>query len=233
MYSITTLRGTMFYSPLRYTKEFVANLGHIVDGYIPAFVRDPNALPMYQLWQLESTDQKELLAFNGDKIDLLMQVEGEQDDVDIEAFAERCKVVFGKIMDVTGNNPSTRVALAPTVVVANNGARPEALYARLFSAREFKNTPLETSNLSQVYRVMKNIGGKDVKINHVANFHVDSQIINLGAINNVRERYLCHFDINTMADPDYKFDKEGMYEFFSMSAACFADFYNYYFSENK
>ena len=39
------------------------------------------------------------------------------------------------------------------------------------------------------------------------------------------------FDINTMADPDYKFDKAGMEEFFSMSAACFADFYNYYFSE--
>ena len=231
MYSITTLRGTMFYTPLRYTKEFVASLGDIVDGFIPAFVRDPNALPMFQLWQLESPDQKELLAFNGDKIDLLKQVEGELDDAAIAVFAECCKAVFGKIMDVTGNNPSPRVALAPTVVVANNGARPEALYARLFSAREFNHTPLDTSNLSQVYRVEKSIGGKDIKLNHVANFHADSQIINLGAINNVRERYLCDFDINTMANPDYKFDKAGMEEFFSMSAACFVNFYNYYFAE--
>lgn len=231
MYNITTLRGTMFYTPIRYTKEFVVNLGGIVEGYIPAFVRDPNALPMYQLWQLESPEQKELLAFNGDKIDLLKQVEGELDDTAIVAFTERCKEVFGKIMDVTDNNPCTRVALAPTVVVANNGARPDALYARLFSAREFKNTPLDASNLSQVYRVVKSIGGKDVKLNHVANFHVDSQIINVVAINNVRERYLCDFDINTMADPNYKFDKAGMNEFFSMSASCFADFYKYYFSE--
>ena len=231
MYNITTLRGTMFYTPLRYTREFVDSLAEVVGGFIPAFVRDPNALPMFQLWQLESPDQNELLAFNGDKIDLLKQVEGELDDDAIAAFAERCKAVFGKIMEVAGNNFSPRVALAPTVVVADNGSRPEALYARLFSAREYKHTPLDTSNLSQVYRVVKRIGGKDVKLNHVANFHADSQIVNLGVINNVRERYLCDFDINTMADPDYKFDKAGMEEFFSMSATCFADFYNYYFSE--
>lgn len=231
MYNITTLRGTMFYTPLRYTREFVASLEDVVEGFIPAFVRDPNALPMFQLWQLESPEQKEILAFNGDKIDLVKQVDGETDDDTIAAFAERCKAVFGKIMDVTGNNLSPRVALAPTVVVANNGTRPEALFARLFLAREFNHTPLDTSNLSQVYRVVKSIGGKDVKLNHVANFHEDSQIINLGAINNVRERYLCDFDINTMIDPDYKFNKGGMEEFFSISAACFADFYNYYFSE--
>lgn len=231
MYNITNLRGTMFYTPLRYTRELVASLTDVVDGFIPAFVRDPKALPMFQLWQLESLDQKELLAFNGDKIDLVKHVEGEMDNNAIVAFAERCKTVFGKIMDVTGNNPSPRVALAPSVMVANNGARPDALYGRLFSAREFKNTPLDTSNLSQVYRVVKSIGGKDVKINHVANFHTDSQIINLGAINNLRERYICDFDINTMADPDYKFEKLGMEEFFSISSACFADFYNYYFSE--
>lgn len=231
MYNITSLRGTMFYTPLRYTRELVASLAEVVEGFIPAFVRDPNALPMFQFWQLESADQQELLAFNGDKIDLVKQVEGELDDAAIAAFAERCKAVFGKIMDVTGNNPSPRIALAPSVVITNNGARPDALYARLFSVREFKNTPLDTSNLSQVYRVVKNIGGKDIKLNHVANFHVDSQIVNLGAVNNIRERYLCDFDINTMADPDYKFDKTDMEQFFSMSTECFADFYNYYFSE--
>lgn len=227
MYNITTLRGTMFYTPLLYTREFVASLGDAVDGFIPAFVRDPNALPMFQLWQLESPDQKELLAFNGNKIDLVKQVENKLDDADMIAFTEHCKTVFGKIMEVTGNNPSPRLALAPTIMVANNGERPEALYARLFSAREFKHTPLDTSNLSQVYRIVKSIGGKDIKFNHVANFHADSQIAN----NNVQERYLCDFDINTMADPNYKFDKAGMEEFFSISAACFADFYNYYFSE--
>ena len=217
----------MFYTPLRYSREFVARLSDVVDGFIPAIVRDPNALPIFQLWQLESPDQKERLAFNGDKIDLLKQVDCELDDAAIVEFTERCKAVFGKIMDVTGINLSPRVALAPTVVVVS----PEALYARLFSAREFNNTPLDTSNLSQVYRVVKNICGKVIKLNHVANFHADSQIINLGAINNVRERYLCDFDINTMADPDNKFDRAGMEEFFTMSAVCFADFYNYYFSE--
>lgn len=231
MYNITTLRGTMFYTPLRYTRDFVNSLAGVVDGYLPALMRDPNALPVFQIWQLESPDQKELIAFNGNKIDLIKQVEGEMDDSGIASFAERCKAVFGRIMEATGNNVSPRIALAPTVVIANNGTRPETLYNHLFACREFKNALLDTSNLSQVYRVVKSIGGKDIKINHVANFHADSQIVNIGAVNNIRERYICDFDINTMADPDYKFDKSEMEDFFSMSSGCFTDFYNYYFSE--
>ena len=231
MYNITTLRGTMFYTPLHYTREFVNSLAGVVEGYLPVLVRDPNALPMFQIWQLESPDHKEVIAFNGDKIDILKQIEGEMDDNGIVTFTERCKTVFGRIMEATGNIVSPRIALAPSVVIANNGTRPDFLYNRLFACREFKNALLDTSNLSQVYRVVKSIGGKDIKINHVANFHADSQIVNIGAVNNIRERYICDFDINTMADPDYKFGKTEMEEFFSMSSGCFTDFYNYYFSE--
>lgn len=230
MYDMTTLRGTMFYTPLRYTREFVNSLAGAVEGYLPALVRDPNALPMFQIWQLESPDQKEIIAFNGNKIDILKQVEGKIDDNGIASFAERCKTVFGRIMEAAGNNVSPRIALAPSVVIANNGTRPDALYNRMFTCREFKNALLDTSNFSQVYRVVKLIGGKNIKINHVANFHADSQIVNIGA-NNINERYICDFDINTMADPDYKFGKMEMEEFFSMSSGYFTDFYNYYFSE--
>ena len=112
MYNIKTLRGTIFCPPIQYSKDFVASLAPIVEGYLPILVRDNNTLPIFPVWQLSSLDEKELLAFNGEKIDLISVVESEINDEQVRAFCERCKVVFGKIMELTGN-PSTRMALAP------------------------------------------------------------------------------------------------------------------------
>jgi hypothetical protein len=228
MYNIKTLRGTIFCPPIQYSKDFVASLAPIVEGYLPILVRDNNTLPIFPVWQLSSLDEKELLAFNGEKIDLISVVESEINDEQVRAFCERCKVVFGKIMELTGN-PSTRMALAPTVVITQNGSRPTDLYNRIFNVHEFDGVELDSSNLSQVYRVEKMIGEKNVIINFVSNFKAENELITTGNGNQIRVRYLCDFDVNTMPLPQYRFNKADVEVFFDSAPTYFSRFYNKYF----
>lgn len=226
MYNIKTFRGTIFCAPIKYSKEFVAALGDLIEGYLPVIVRDNGALPVLPVWQLSSPDEKEAILFNGEKIDLVQIVEGTVDNEALHVFSERCKVVFSKILEVTGY-PCTRVALAPSVIVTENGVSSASLYDRLFAIREFQGSHLDSSNLSQVYRVNKNLGAKEIKINHVVNFHADSELV----INQIRERYIGDFDINTMMNPEYKFSRDDVSAFFDFASDSFTAFYNLYFQE--
>ena len=85
----------------------MTSLAGIVDDCIPVLFRDSNALPMSQVWQLELPDQKELLIFNGDKIDLIKHVEGEISHDGVTMFADHCKAVFGKISSTVPSNSIT------------------------------------------------------------------------------------------------------------------------------
>jgi len=202
----------------------------VIDGYLPMLVRDNGVLPGLPTWQLASPDEKEILAFNGDKIDLVHVVESEIEEERIAAFATRCKIVFGRILETTGYL-CTRIALAPSVIVAEKAARPVALYNRVFAVREFDGVSLDTSNISQVYRLNKVIGGNEIKINHVSNFRVENELVTIGGINQLRERYMGDFDINTMVNPEYKFSVSDVMEFFDMAPSCFVKFYNLYFAD--
>ena len=228
MYRIKSLRGTIFCPPIKYTKQFVETLAVTLEGYLPVLIRDSNALPILPMWQLLSPDEKEVLAFNGEKIDLVKTVEAEINEEQIVAFCERCKDVFGNILEATGF-VSTRIALAPSVVVTENGDRPTVLYNKLFNVKEFGQTQLDTSNVSQVYRVRKSLGGNPRMINYVANFKAENELITTANGNQLRMRYMCDFDVNTMPQPDYKFTIAEVNEFFGMAPVSFVEFYNAYF----
>lgn len=228
MYHITSIRGTIFYAPIKYSKEFVSLLNSRLVDFVPVLLRDENPLPVPPAWQLISPDEKEVLLFSNDKIDFVKNVEGQMDDEAVKAFTDRCYQVFDLIMNGVGA-PSPRIALAPTVLVAENGTRPDALYDRLFGIREFQQARPAVSNVSQVFRVNKVINGKDIILNHVANFHAVNELVNVNGRNQIRERYLCDFDINTRPDPNYRFTLNDVKEFFSLSTLCFSDYYNLYF----
>ena len=230
MYNIKNLRGTIFCPPIKYTKEFVASLADVVNDYVPVIVRDNGALPVLPIWQLSSPDEKELLLFNGEKVDLVQIIEGEINDDKIYLFAERCKLVFSKIMEITGY-VCTRIALAPSVIITEKGTRPSILYNKLFSINLFDGVQLDTSNLSQVYRVDKIINNKQIKFNFVANFHMENELVNVGGVNQMRERYMGDFDINTMVNPEYRFSDTDVKEFFNISPSLFTAFYNVYLGE--
>ncbi len=230
MYNIKTLRGTIFCPPIKFTTEFVASLGDLSEGYLPIIVRDNGALPVLPIWQLSSPDEKEVIFFNGEKIDLIQVVESEIDDEAVIAFSERCKTVFGKIMEIK-DYPCTRIALAPSVIVTDKGIKSDQLYKNLFAIRTFDDTPLDSSNLSQVYRIKKMLGANEIKINHVANFHAESELVTISNINQIRERYMGDFDINTMADPQYKFSIDDVKAFFDFAPTSFTAFYKLYFPE--
>ena len=230
MYNIKTLRGTIFCPPIKYTKEFVASLGDLGEGYLPVLVRDNGALPVLPIWQISSPDEKEMILFNGEKIDVVQIVEGEIDDDAIRTFSERCKDLFSRILGTTGY-PCTRIALAPSVIVTEKGVNSAPLYNRVFAVREFQHTNMDSSNLSQVYRVNKVIGSNNILVNHVVNFHAESELVTVSNINQIRERYMGDFDINTMVNPAYKFSVDDVKAFFDMATANFAEFYNLYFGE--
>ena len=197
MYNIKTLRGTIFCAPVKFSREFVAGLNAVILDYMPVLVREAGILSVSQPWQMVSPDGKELLLFTGDKIDVMRAVCAEGEDADVVAFAEHCKEIFGRILELTGYACS-RLALAPSVVFAEGGTIPDALFEKLFATREFKNEKACISNVSQVFRITTKIGGKDIRVNHLANFHVENAVVNVNGKNQLREQYLCDFDINTM-----------------------------------
>ena len=229
MYNIKTLRGTIFSSPIQYSKEFVTSLAGIVDGYLPMIIRDNNALPIFPVWQLSSPDEKEMLVFKGEKIDLIRAVEEGINDEHICEFTKRCKTVFGKILKET-SNPCSRIALAPSVIVTENGTKPTELYNRLFCIHEFDGVDLDSSNVSQVYRVERDIGEKNVKMNFVANFKLENELISTGKGNQILLRYICDFDLNTMPLPEYRFTIDDVNRFFDIAPASFIQFYNIFFA---
>ena len=117
------------------------------------------------------------------------------------------------------------------MVITQNGSRPTDLYNRIFNVHEFDGVELDSSNLSQVYRVNKVIGSNNILVNHVVNFHAESELVTVSNINQIRERYMGDFDINTMVNPEYKFSVDDVKAFFDMATANFAEFYNLYFGE--
>lgn len=229
MYKVKNIRGTVFCAPIKYSKEFVVGLSEFLNDYMPVLLHD-SSLPFVSAWQLTSPDNKETLLFSAEKIDIIRIIGDSVDNDAIAEFVNHCKLVFGKIMEFTGY-ACTRVALAPTVFVTENGERPDALYDRLFGIHDFQHTTPAISNVSQVFRVKKNIGGKDVIINHVANFHAENEVINVNGRNQLVETYQCDFDINTLPDPNYRFTVDEVKEFFDLSTTCFEDYYNLYFAE--
>lgn len=229
MYKLAMLRGTMFCAPIGYSREFVKKLAGIADGYAPLLIGGSGMFAMIPTWRLISPDEREGLVFDGDKIDVVRVVENEVDSAKLKMFGGRCKEVFGKIMEMLGY-VSSRLAFAPSVILAENKDKPAVLFNRLYQIRKFHECSLETSNLSQVYRVTREIQGKEVIVNHVANFHADSQLIKERGIDRIRERYICDFDINTMVNPDNKFAASELNEFFDIVPNWFEEFYNIYFT---
>lgn len=227
MYKITIIRGTVFCPPIKFSRKFVEDLSGIVDDYMPTIVRDNGAIPLFPAWQLISRDEKDVVVFSGEKIDLIRLVETHMDDAGLNGFARRCEEVFEKILNVTGYL-CTRLAFAPSVVVSEKGSKPDALYKKLFAIREFKNEKADISSVSQIYRIIKKIGDKDIKINHLANFHVEPDMITARVTNHVRDRYVGDFDINTMINPEYMFSVNEMKQFFRITPDCFKDFYDLY-----
>ena len=224
------LRGTIFCPQIKYTKEFVIELNKFLADYMPVLiVPEGNFLPVSSMWKMVSSDEQDVLLFGGEKVDIIRKVYSSVNQTVIVDFTEYCKLVFEKILQLSGYT-SLRLALAPTILITENGERPNSLYDRLFSLREFQHSSPEISNVSQVFRVNKSICGHEVKVNHVANFHLENELVVINGVNQIKEYYLCDFDINTMANCGYKFDINSMKEFFDIAVTSFDDFYNLYFA---
>ena len=230
MYNIKTLRGTIFCSPVKYSKELVIALSDYFEGYLPVIIRDNGGIPGLPVWQLSSPDEKEVLIFNGEKIDLIRLVENVVDNAFIISFSERCKKVFVKLLELI-NSSCSRMALAPSVIVTEKDVKAPSLYKRLFSIIDFEGVPLDSSNFTQVYRVNKTITDREITINHLSNFQAENELVNMSGINQMRERYIGDFDINTMVNPEYRFSFDDVKSFFDLVPSLFSSFYNLYFSE--
>ena len=222
MLNVVSLRGSLFCAPIRYDRGLVSAFSEILTDCVPVIVRD-NVIPS---WQLVSSNEKEILAFVGDKIDYVKKLEGELNSDILHDFCHRCQNIFGKIMEIS-KFPSMRIALAPSLLIADE----KKLNDKVFSIVKFEDVDLATSNFSQVYRIDKEICSKKISINFASNFRVEPEVVIVDGKNQLRDRYLGDFDINTAHNPNYRFGIDDIKEFFQLSSEWFLDFYRLYFSE--
>lgn len=227
MYNVKMLRGTIFSAPIQYSKKFVEDLAETVPSYVPVLVRDSGIPPILPVWQLTSPDEKDFLAFTGEKIDFVRVVEGEIGRDDMCAFVSRCNEVFGKVMLVAGNI-CTRVAFAPSLIVSNHGCKPTALYEKIYKIHSYDGVGLDTSSMNQVYRIKKNIDDQEVAINLLANFYAEEKMMGNSSMKS-ESRYICDFDINTSVNPANRFTSDRVAKILEVGLVCFEEFQKLYF----
>ena len=232
MYKIIKLRGSIFCPPIKYSKSFVAELVNELHDFTPMLIRDNSMISSIMEWQLISPDNNENLVFSNNKIDFIKNVDYDVKDTKNNEFVERCISIFKKIMEIK-KYECTRMALAPTVLISNNNSVNDLkfLFDKIFNIHLFKENELSTSNISQVYRIPENLKEVNIIMNYVVNFHSENTIIIENGKNILREQYMVDFDINTFANPQYRFDIESVMDFYHKSITFFYSFYDAYLNE--
>ena len=239
-FSVFGLRGTIFLSYVPFDWRLVSSLLDELKDFIPSvnttgvplmgngFVIQPGE------WSLVSPDGQKSLFVTGQKIDYTenyRNVEAKLYSMDvIQEFSGVCTRVFAKIMDFA-NIKSTRIALAPTLRYNSSLHEFTQYVQNVYAKNTFKQANVDNVEFSQVYRVEEEIGSMTPVINYLSKFYVVNDVINLGAMNEIREKCAVDFDINTRFDPEYFFDKECVNAFFDKADKMVDSYFNFYFNE--
>lgn len=235
-FKIEGLRGSLFVPFIPFNWAFVNSLFEVLPGFIPSvnllapqivngMVSSPGD------WLIFSPDNKSKLIFQQQKVDFIMEVGSDYSSEIIEAFSEKCQVIFEIIMNYSQQR-SSRIAIAPTYKWIGDKKLFEDFIKGMFNKNSFKSTSIDNCDFSQVYRVDENINGLDIKLNYLSKFYVTNSFTIVNGINSIQETYMMDFDINTFVDSKYSFDKVAVIDFFSKAVGFCISFMDFYFDES-
>lgn len=240
------LRATIFVSPIVYDPQNLQRINEILkpeDGYMPNLVQQqvlPPGFPLAMVndgaqleWEMASRKTNLRVHFGPQKIDIIQSTHTEKEGIDEKVFCQICSSIFSSIIQRFSLVP-TRLAFAPTYTPEfDKILTRNSFIDRIYSAKEFGGSKMNTILFKHGYTVEEIIGQKSFKLNYVADASEGHSIKEIRKpdgtvevkINNMLNLAL---DINTRQGVGYSFSVEEMLNFFEKAPEFANKFFDYY-----
>lgn len=236
-FNLVLCRGSLFTRRVDYTPENWNILRTVFPDYMPIKESNPGFVvsigkePLIMggvLWNLRSPNI-DINFFDG-KIDVIRKnINQPVNSENLSFICREIKDVVCKLTDAL-QLTSSRLAFAPTLIdKAPNASRDFA--RKIFKERRYKDAQLDNCNFSNVYRVERQIGEKQTKINYLATFSEEQQPVFSGNSIKLNSIFKVDVDINTFPESSVLYNKEEVVDFFDNAAEMANDFINFYISQ--
>lgn len=242
---IVNIRCSIFVPKVTYNPENLQKMLGAFPGYLPSTIQSqilpipmelaglPVQMDMQNTpWQISKASEKTVISFFDDKIDVVIQLEGAPYDLNLLAAKSKdCYDIFKKII-TTFNFVSVRLAIAPTIALQyrpNEGVSKQKFLQKMYALNTFNNTPNDTCDFSQVYRINKNLNNATYLVNHLAKFTTEQQATIQGNSMTIRENLVVSLDVNTFVNPIYNMKIAELKDFYEQSPSWCDELLDYYF----
>lgn len=242
--AIDNLRCSIFVPKVAYNGDNITKMMTAFPGYLPSSI--PLGQVPFQLmglpilppdinnqpWQLTSSNNKEVITFYDDKIDIIINLSNIKYSVELlKETSKHCCEMFERIMN-TFKFTSIRLAIAPTLRVPfgeKEHVTKSGFLSRVFLLNEFEGTHTDNCDFSQVFRINRQLHDKTYLVNHLIKFSTEQ----INKIENntlhVNEVLVSSLDINTFVNPTYNMGISELNEFYQKSPNWCENLINYYF----
>ena len=237
-FDIMMCRGSIFIPGHAFNQD---NIRQIQSGLFPDYMPVEKSGPSIDMrgqtiqisnpnWILESKGNDTEIVFLNGKIDVLLKNRVCKYSMDnLSKMSDKIQAIAGDIINKFGMM-STRIAFAPTLVNHNiDQAYITAFAHNIFKGHKFMNEDIDSCEFSNVFRIMSDIGGENVKVNYLASFSV----VQIPFFHNnsivLKDSLQMSIDINTFPSPEYRFPLESVRDFFTKSPGMVNDFVLSYF----
>lgn len=232
---ITNLRSSVFMPLLPFEKGNIQELEKIVPDFLPALSM-PNSINVGGMvieqsgtnWMMVSTDRKQKIIFQDNKIDFISEIELTYSKDVIEKFSELSNSIFEKVMVLSGVM-ANRLAIAPQIKINDTEENVKTWVNTIFNKNEFKSTQLEANEFSQIYRVNEEISEKTYLLNYLSKFSSQKSLVKKDGKNSIVDQFLLDIDINTFVNPNYVFNQDSVKDFFDRACDFCEELINFYF----
>ena len=233
---IANLRGSVFIKAIPFHWEVLKVLKKVIPGYSPILVGPamPSIFgnpvtPTQQDWAMVSSDGSTKLIFyqQSNKIDFIYDMNIEYQEKVFNQFADSCQGIFLAIMEYS-QREVTRLAISPTFSFPNPESYQEVISQKMATGT-FKEATASTTEYSQVFRPRVKINGKQILMNFLSKFYIESTLVP-NATPTIVEKPSLRLDINTYPIKELNFDKQTMLDFFKQSDSYINEFLTFYVS---
>lgn len=233
-FSISSIRGTVFMPRIPFNGATVSDLLQHFQGYFPCFYGSPfldNGIFFNPGdWELKAADSSVRVVFQNQKVDYIENVKSDYSQEVISAFASKCSAFFSEILRSKGQL-SPRLAIAPSFLCQQPFSESKGILASFFadSKISFDNNEVDNCEFSQLFRPVKQIAGKEVKLNFLSKFSTETVITEINGVASQNQRIKADFDINTLPVNGLSFSIVAVQNFFGNAANFCEDLYKFYF----
>lgn len=186
-------------------------------------------------WQLRSVNTfTQNIIFGLQKIDIVRDYNRNvEEHADFEDFCHFSGDFFSKLLNTFGLSAS-RIAFAPSYLLPiENNETVIKFVNPFFTKNKFKNAYIDNCDFSNVFRIVEDINGKSISINHLFKVELINRIDISKPVLSPQPFISIDVDINTKVEDNYIFNDSDILNFYSKIPCMAQEFIAFIFKEEK